>query len=233
MALVNKDPVCIISAMIAGIEGVLEDIHDGTALIRPAGGGLTYQVHLPAFAAARLGAALGSSIALSTLHFIESQGQGTTMTPRLAGFLTAQDRQFFELFTTCKGIGPRKALRAMALDVGQMAGAIADRDVALLQSLPEIGRRTAETIVATLHGKVNRFVTAQASSSPGQADAATRTSAALDGQMARQALDVLLQLGESRAQAISWIDQALGDRDHEPRDVQQLITAVYRLKAHA
>ena len=80
------------------------------------------------------------------------------MIPRLAGFLSVEDRAFFELFTTCKGIGNRKALRAMSLDVGQLAGAISDRDIALLQTLPDIGRRTAETIIATLHGKVDRFL---------------------------------------------------------------------------
>ena len=105
---------------------------------------------------------MGQTLTLNTFHFIEMQGQGTTAIPRLAGFTTAQDRRFYELFTTVKGIGNKRALRAMALESAQIAAAIADRDLALLQSLPEIGRRTAETIVATLSGKVDAFVSAAA-----------------------------------------------------------------------
>ena len=154
--------------MIAKVEGILESLDGGSAFVRlgPAGSvsshGLTYEVLLPAYVTVRLGGSIGQQISLSTLHFIESQGQGTTMIPRLAGFLTVEDQQFFELFTTCKGIGNRRALRAMALETPQLAAAITDGDVALLQSLPEIGRRTADTIVATLRGKLDRFVSASA-----------------------------------------------------------------------
>ncbi len=216
--------------MITKIEGRLVAIEDGAALIRPADGGLTYHVLLPAYCAARLGGSIGQTVELATLYFIESQGQGATMVPRLAGFMTASERQFFELFTTCKGIGNRKALRAMAIDTGQLAAAIADRDAATLQSLPEIGRRTAETIVATLHGKVDRFITGPAD--VGQPEIAGR----VGGQdasrgVARQALEVLLQLGETRSQATDWIDRVMRDSDTAPTDVQELITKVYQIKA--
>jgi len=216
--------------MIAGLTGVLESIQEGVARVRPSGGGLTYHVLLPAFAAARLGGSIGQTTELYTLSFIESQGQGATMIPRLAGFLSEEDRTFFELFTTCKGIGNRKALRSMALDTGQLAAAIADRDVALLQSLPEIGRRTAETIVATLHGKVDRFVSRRAFA-PAQAAAQGDVDGTSDTARGRQALEVLLQLGENRAQAVDWIDQVMRRTDETPGDVQALIGAVYRLKA--
>ena len=140
---------------------MLEAVDGGSALVR-VDGGLTYEVLLPTYATAELSGQLGQVVELHTLHYLESQNQGATMQPRLAGFATVVDRDFFELFTTCKGIGNRKALRAMAISTEQIASAIADRDVAMLQTLPEIGRRTAETIVAALHGKVDRFVGAAA-----------------------------------------------------------------------
>ncbi len=219
--------------MIARIEGVLGSIEDGAALVTPTYSSLTYQVLLPAFAAGRLGDSIGQTITLSTLYFLESQGQGATMIPRLAGFLTVLDKQFFELFTTCKGIGNRKALRSMALDIGQMAAAIADRDVAMLQSLPEIGRRTAETIVATLHGKVDRFISTAALDRSQAADPLSSRGQEHAGHLsvARQAMDVLLQLGENRAQALNWIEQVTSGDVEQPDDVQELIAAVYRLKA--
>jgi hypothetical protein len=76
--------------MIAKINGILEEVVGGSALVRTEGG-LTYEVLLSSHAAARLGASLGKPVSLHTLDFIESQGQGTTMTPRLAGFLNTAD----------------------------------------------------------------------------------------------------------------------------------------------
>ncbi len=219
-------------AMIAKIQGVLRSIEQGKALIETGGGsapGLTYEVLLPAYAAARLQGSIGQAVTLSTLYYVESQGQGSTLFPRLAGFPTLQEQQFFELFTTCKGIGHRKALRAMALEVGQLAGAIADRDVAVLQSLPEIGRRTAETIIVTLRDKVDRFLS-MGPSSPGAAEAGSATPATPPSRIAREAMEVLMQLGENRQQAVDWIDQATRD-DDPPRDVQDLVSKVYQLKA--
>ena len=219
----------MIAGMIARIEGILESIEEGTALVRPSGQGLTYQVLVPAYAGARLGGLIGQTVVLCTLSFIESQAQGATMIPRLAGFMTVQERRFFELFTTCKGIGNRKALRAMALDVGQLAGAIADRDVATLQTLPEIGRRTAETIVATLHGKVDPFLSA--AGVPGVTDDGMGTGGGSAAGIVREAIEVLLQLGENRNQAVEWIDQVVRSAEGRPDDVQELIEAVYRIKA--
>jgi len=228
--------------MISKIHGILEALDGQSAFVRTDAGqgpGMTYQVHLQAYAAARLSGQgeqagrIGEPIILHTLHYLESQGQGAVFIPRLAGFLTPHDRAFFELFTTVKGIGYRKALRAMTVDTGRIAAAISDRDLAVLQSLPEVGRRTAETIVATLRGKVDEFVSAQAYATPGPGDSED----GLDGAhpapaspMGKQAMEILLQLGENRIQAMQWIDRALME-DKPPADTQKLLERVYQLKS--
>lgn len=236
--------------MIARIEGILENILAGRALVR-VGEGVVYELLVPAYTAARLGGALGQRVSLHTLHYIEAQAQGATMLPRLAGFTSYDDRRFFELFTTTKGIGYRKALRAMTLATHQIAQAIADRDVKLLQSLPEIGKRTAETIVVTLRDKVEPFTHAAPGSGPSQAGAArgdtapsalpSDGAAAPSGQavsppsgggMVRDAVEVLAQLGENRAQAMAWIDQVLtAEEDDRPDTVDALVKRVYQIKA--
>ena len=213
--------------MIVKIEGVLTTLGDVAAVIDP-GGGLTYEVMLSAYAAGRMGGRVGQQVTLHTLHYFDSMNQGATLVPRLAGFETERDKQFFELFTTCKGIGHRKALRALTLDTPQVAAAIADRDVSMLQSLPEIGKRTAETIIATLHGKVDAFL-GPAVSGVGSAGAGP---VAVAGGPGREALELLVQLGENRAQAMQWIDRVLRDEDG-PRDTQQLIERVYQIRAGA
>jgi Holliday junction DNA helicase RuvA len=184
-------------------------------------------VLLPAYVESRLHSEIGQPATLHTIYLLEGSAQGSSMHPRLIGFLSTDDKAFFELFTTVKGIGPRKALRAMTLETGQLAGAIAERDVKLLQSLPEIGKRTAETIIASLHGKVNRFVSGAVYSvapEPGGAASAPGRTAA------REALEVLLQLGESRTQAVQWIDQVL-TRDPEIDDAQLIITEAFKVKS--
>ena len=240
--------------MIVKIEGLLESIEGDSALIRlpmsadsgegspmgkamsssGAGGAMTYAIMLPAYAGARLGGAVGQHVTLHTLYTIESQGQGTTMFPRLLGFLSVADRLFFELFTTCKGIGHRKALRAMTLETSQIAAAIADRDVATLQSLPEIGRRTAETIVATLRGKVDRFLTVpgdQPTATDGGQRGEPAPLASGNRSLVRETLEVMMRLGENRVEALTWIDRVLTSSDDPPSDVEQLLAEVYRVKS--
>lgn len=217
--------------MIAQITGQLENIDTGALLIKLEAG-LTYQVLVSPYTSARLGNSIGQVVNLYTLHYLESQGQGSTMIPRLAGFISQIDKQFYELFTTCKGIGNRKALRAMSLSVTQLARAIADRDAAMLTSLPEIGKRTAETIIATLHGKVDHFLDVSHFTNapePGAEATSDNTTQAIPTSMARQALEILVTLGENRTQAAQWIDQVLHS-DDKPKDVQELINQVYLVR---
>jgi len=214
--------------MITRIEGILESIEAEKAYLRLPDG-LTYEVLLPAFTSARLGGSIGRDVTLHTLYYMESQAQGATIFPRLAGFLSATDKQFFELFVTCKGIGHRRALRAMTLSTSQIAGAIADRDLALLQSLPEVGKRTAETIAVTLKGKVDRFLDAPSVGPTGADGETVSVSTGGPGSLTRDALQVLLQLGENRAQATTWIDRALSS-DDPPADAEELVAEVYRIK---
>lgn len=213
--------------MIARIAGTLDAIEQDRAYV-DLQHGLVYEVLLPAFAATRLAASTGKPVTLHTFQFIEATSQGSTMFPRLAGFLSATDRRFFQLFVTCKGIGHRRALRAMVLDTNTIASAIADRDAKMLQTMPEVGKKLAEGIVLNLRDKVDGFVSDAAYPSGGSGGDAPASLGG--GTLAREALEVLLQLGENRTQAVQWIDRALSAGD-PPADVQQLVAEVYRLRA--
>jgi Holliday junction DNA helicase RuvA len=225
----------IILRMISRITGELEAITGDVALINLPGG-LTYEIMVTAYTAARLAMSVGQPVTFHTIYYLESQNQGATMHPRLAGFLSLDDRDFFKLFTTCKGLGNRKVLRAMAMATGQIATAVADRDLGTLQSLPEIGRRTAETVIATLSGKVDRFITAaydvQGSATSGKSKGTSPQPASTSLRaITQEALAGLLQLGENRVQAMQWIEQAIRDPDNRPTTAGELIQAVYRIKA--
>ncbi|MBU8848442.1 MAG: Holliday junction DNA helicase RuvA [Desulfobacterales bacterium] len=78
--------------------------------------------------------------------------------PVLIGFDTLEDKEFFQTFITVDAIGPMKAVKAMTCPVGEMAKAIEKKDVSFLTALNGIGKRTAQKIIATLHGKVEKFI---------------------------------------------------------------------------
>ena len=47
----------------------------------------------------------------------------------------------------------------------------------------------------------------------------------------QQALELLVQLGENRADAVQWIDRVIASSETQENEVQELVGAVYRLKA--
>jgi len=221
--------------MIARITGQLIDLQNDTALIAPGSApgsepGVIYEVLLPAFVTQRLAPSIGKTVTLHTLHFLEGQNQGAMFLPRLAGFLTPADKAFYQLMTTVKGIGHRRALRALVLPTDQLAMAIADRDIKLLQTMPEVGKKTAETIALTLRDKVDEFLNAPRTSSPGDPDMVDVAPSTPTSSLARGAVEALVTLGEDRARALAWVDQVM-QSDERPETIEELIAAVYRLKA--
>ena len=206
--------------MIARISGRLEEVRDGAALI-DASAGLCYEVLLPAHDVERLSGRLGRDVVLHTIHYLEGDPSHGAQTPRLIGFLAEEDREFFRLFTTVKGIGIRKALRALVRPMAEVAAAIQAKDARFLIALPEVGRRTAEQIIAELHGKVDRFagrrVAAEAVQMP---------------QAGVEAVAVLVQLGERRADAMALVERVLAVAP-ELDGPEAIIQHAYRLRAGA
>ena len=185
--------------MLSGIAGELLGIHDHLAEISP-GGGMTFEVNLPAYLARSLGSQIGRRVELTTKTILEGQSAGSSFTPRLLGFADKPERAFFEKFTTVRGVGVRKAMRALVEPPPAIIGAIESRDAQRLQRLPEIGKRLAETIIAELHGKLTDlgfgFVT-----TPGGGGAVEPMTSSGFGESAADALAALVALGETRAEA--------------------------------
>lgn len=213
--------------VICRLSGKLETISGTTAVIEPPGTGVAYQVLLPAYLAQRLAARAGETVTLITLQYLESQNQGASFTPRLIGFTTEAEREFFELFTTVKGIGNRKALRAMAEEPAVIARAIASRNTAALQKLPEIGKRMAETVVAELTGKVESFLSGDERAS---LDSAAEVKPGPAFPAAEEAVEALIALGQTRPEAERRVDQARARAEARKQPLataDEIITAVF------
>lgn len=211
--------------MIDRLTGILESIDGSDLVVVPEHSAIAYALLAPAYLAQRLASNIGSEVRLTTHLILESQNQGASFTPRLIAFGSPTERAFFMLFTTVKGVGPKKAIRAMAEEPGEIARAIAAHDAKWLTKLPEIGKRLAETIVAELSGKVEKFM----GTDDLDAALAEAESRAMGGSMdpeAKKAQAALIALGETPADAEQMIRRALA-MEPAPSTSDELIKAAY------
>src|SRR5437868_6420225 len=146
--------------MISALTGQLESVEESRISLRA--GPFLFELLIPAADVQTLRDQIGSEITLHTIFYLEGTAGGGNLDPKPIAFLRPQDKQFFNLFTTVKGIGPKTALRALSAPVGEIAQAIESKDTRALIQLDGIGKRTAELIIAELAGKVQKFATAHA-----------------------------------------------------------------------
>lgn len=163
-------------------------------------------------------------VTFHTSMYIEGDMSGGAAVPRLIGFLRPSDRDFFHQFITVKGIGPKKALKAMMLPAAEVAHAIELKDAGTLTRLPMIGRRAAEQIIAELAGKVGRFV------STGIAVAPRRRAGGTLSAVEEDAVSALVALGERRADAEGLLDRVKSSGTATPAEVDELIREMLRAR---
>ncbi|MEN6458850.1 MAG: Holliday junction branch migration protein RuvA [Thermoguttaceae bacterium] len=178
-----------------------------------------YEVLIPEFARRQLQSQLGQSVSLHTIEYLEGNPMQGRMTPRLIGFLSDVEREFFELFCQVDGVGVKKALRAMVRPVKEVATAIEEQDHKTLSSLPGIGPAMAERIVAKLRRKVPKFALMAACDD--------RREAEVEPDVVSETYEVLRSLGHSESEARRLLDTALGAKKTF-KDVQSLIEAIYQ-----
>lgn len=143
--------------MISAITGDLKKVDDDRIFVQV--GPMQCELLVPAADVAELQSSIGHVFTFHTLCYLEGDPTRGNLEPRLIGFLRAGDKKFFERFTTVKGIGPKTALKALTMPVGQIAQAIEEKNTRFLTELKGVGKRTAELIVAELAGKVKDFAT--------------------------------------------------------------------------
>ena len=178
-----------------------------------------YEVLIPEFNRRQLQSEMGKTISLFTIEYLDGNPMQGRMTPRLIGFLSEVEREFFELFCSVDGVGVKKALRAMIRPVKEVATAIEEQDAKLLASLPGIGPAMSERIIAKLRRKVPKFALLVARSEIHEAEVAS--------DIISETYEVLRSLGHSESEARRLLDTVLASKT-KFKDVQSLIEAIYQ-----
>jgi len=188
--------------MISALTGTLAAVDANTISLRS--GPFVFELLVPAADVESLRSQIDQELTFHTILYLEGTAGGGNLDPKLIAFLRPADKQFFNLFTTVKGIGPKTALRALSAPVGEIAQAIESKDTRFLIRLDGIGKRTAELIVAELAGKAQKFATA------GVATDVTRH-ASRNGQShsanEEDAITAMTALGERRPDAERLLDR--------------------------
>lgn len=210
--------------MIARITGTLVELDPEANTVLLEVGDVGYELMVPGYAAGDLSQKLHQTITLYCLEYYEGSAAGGNLIPRMIGFPQAGDKSFFQRFVSVKGIGIRKALRSLARPLADIAHSIESGDPKMLTTLPEIGKRTAEQIIAELKGKMTDFAVA----ATGAASVAKKPLSPVE----TEALEILLQLGERVGDAEELIARALKTFGETPT-TDTLVQAVYRLKTGA
>jgi Holliday junction DNA helicase RuvA len=202
--------------VITRIQGLLTHVDDDAATV--VAGAFDYQVLIPEFVRRQLQHRLQSDVSLYTVHYLEGNPAHGRITPRLVGFLTEIEREFFEMFCSVDGVGVRKALRAMVRPVREVATLIADQDAKGLSALPGIGPAIAERVIAKLRRKMCKFALI-AAREEFHADQ-------VEHDVVQDTFLLLTQLGHSEAEARRILDDTLATK-RRFKDVDELLHAVY------
>lgn len=203
--------------MITRITGKL--VRLGEDMARLEVGALEYELYVPEFVRRQLQASLGSEVSLKTIHYIEGNPQGSRLTPRLIGFLTEAEIEFFDLVCSVDGMGVKKTLRAMVRPVREVAEAIEEQNVKELSLLPGIGPAMSERIVAKLRRKMAKFALMVAKEFP--------DAVASERSVINDAFEALLSLGYNSVTAREKIDSVVASKV-KVKTVEDVILAIYQ-----
>ena len=205
--------------MITKISGTLERVDATSNGIELAVGPVVHEVLVTELVRRSLQTKIGQPVVLHTLEYLEGNPTRGNLVPRLVGFLSEVEREFFDLICEVDGVGVRKALRAIIRPVGDIATSIEEQDAKALATLPGIGAATAERMIAKLRRRMPKFALLVARETPGEAGAA--------GDVFSETFEVLRSLGHSDADARRLVDTLRGDKK-KPKDVQEALESIYR-----
>jgi Holliday junction DNA helicase RuvA len=167
------------------------------------------------------------SVSLTTADTVPKVGDRVTLHTILAvredamqlfGFASAAERSMFTLLTSIQGIGGKTALGILsAATLTDLRKAVATGNVASLQRLPGIGKKTAERLVVELREKVIAIV-----------PDGTATVDVPSTQVTEDAISALIALGYTRSAAERAVANAVSADPTLVDSPEKLVRAALR-----
>ena len=207
--------------MIRRIAGEIAEVLEESAVLRtPAG--LCYEVLVGGYALPELRALMAARepVELHTYHYLEGNVATGQLLPRLTGFFSQEEREFFLRLIKVPGFSARSGVRALGLPPREIARAISLGNTALLTKLPGIGKKKAEQLVSQLQGEIAGLARApEAASAAGPEISPYRS----------EAMAVLVgQLGYRTPEAEDLVERALAALGAEA-STEAVLKEVFRL----
>lgn len=206
--------------MISHLRGVLARKNEAASSVELDVAGVWYEVELPAFVWQALnGAQPGDEMELETFYFVTANAP----IPRLIGFQRETEREFFKKLVSVPNVGPTTATKALVMSVSTIARWIESGDTASLGKLPGVGKRTAETIVAQLRGKVTEEALLE---DEGYDLKAKVAGAGAGSDVLKDAAEALVALGYTRTEAERVLQEVVAS--DQPETVEAAIRGALR-----
>ncbi len=170
-----------------------------------------YEVLVPSVVMARLSTKSAGDVVSLYIYHQQTERQPK---PVLIGFNSMEEKDFFQEFISVDAIGVIKAVKALIIPIDQIANAIENGDIKTLKGLNGVGVRTAHKILASLRGKMDKFI----SGNHVKVD---------NGDIVRMVQDVLVvQLGYKVPDAKKMIKDIL-EKDKSISTAEELFNKIY------
>lgn len=145
--------------MIRALEGIIRDFQRDTLTASVVVGGVHHEVRIPAFAS--VWAEEMESIGETVLVHVYEYATQHDITSQLVGFPSVHERDFFRKFVEVPKVGPSRAAQALEKPAVEIAKYIESGDEKALTTLPGIGTRLSQTIIAQLQGKLGFLLSSE------------------------------------------------------------------------
>lgn len=205
--------------MIARIEGKLISLEEDNGLLQV--GQVCYEIMLPGYAVNQLSGQIGADITLCTMEYYEGTPGRGNLVPKMIGFLSKGEREFFTRYISVKGMGIKKGLKSLTMPISTIACAIETGDEKMLLSLPAVGKRLAQLIIAELKGKLEAFAIGEG--------AAVSAAGWEFESFQIEAMEILIAWGEKRNETMELIRIAC-EKHPDIKSAEELVPLVYRIK---
>ena len=191
--------------MIQFVRGILDTVSENQIVVENQGIGFGILVPLSVVSALPQ---TGNEVKIYTYMHVREDAM------QLFGFLTKDELAMFQLLITVSGIGPKGALGILSvMDADALRFAILADDAKSISKAPGIGVKTAGRLILELRDKVDFEEAIEGALDRGEMNAAGRSSAGENGAAANEAIQALVALGYSSAEAVKAVKKVAAAPD--------------------